>query len=133
MALAAAFVAVAPACAADLGPSEVYAGPQRLVAVDGTRRLNLYCDGSGSPTVLLDAGSGISMAMWRRVQAEVVKVTRVCAYDRAGLGFSDAAGRPSRLSNIVDDLRRLVKAAPISTPFVYVGHVWTAPRGQGSL
>jgi pimeloyl-ACP methyl ester carboxylesterase len=119
---AAAFAAASRGSAADLVPSEVYAAPQRLVTVDGARRLNLYCDGSGSPTVLLDAGSGNSMATWRRVQAEIARVTRVCAYDRAGLGFSDAANRPSDLTNIVDDLHRLVEAAPIPTPFVYVGH-----------
>ena len=103
-------------------PSSVYASPQNLVAIDGARRLNLYCDGSGSPTVVLDAGSGASMATWRHVQAEIAKVTRACAYDRAGLGSSDAATRPSDLENIVDDLHRLVKAARIETPFVYVGH-----------
>ena len=88
----------------------------------GARRLNLYCVGSGSPTVILDAGSGNCMATWRHVQAEIAKITRVCAYDRAGLGFSDAAERPCDLRNIVDDLHRLVKAAPIAAPFVYVGH-----------
>ncbi len=111
-----------PAPAETRVPSSVYAAPQTLVAVEGGRRLNLYCDGSGSPTVILDAGSGNSMATWRRVQSEIAKVTRVCAYDRAGLGFSDAAERPSDLVNIVDDLRRLVVAARIETPFVYVGH-----------
>jgi pimeloyl-ACP methyl ester carboxylesterase len=110
------------AFAGSLVPSDIYAAPQRLVAVDGARRLNLWCVGSGSPTVLLDAGSGNSMATWRHVQAEIAKMTQVCAYDRAGLGFSDAARRPSDLLNIVDDLRRLVAAAPIPAPFVYVGH-----------
>ena len=62
------------------------------------------------------------MATWRHVQAQIGETTRVCAYDRAGLGFSDAAARPSDLRNIVDDLHRLVEAAPIATPFVYVGH-----------
>jgi pimeloyl-ACP methyl ester carboxylesterase len=119
---ATALIAATLAYASDLVPSAVYAAPQRLVAIDGARRLNLYCDGSGSPTVLLDAGSGNSMATWRHVQAEIAKVTRVCAYDRAGLGFSDATNRPSDLTNIVDDLHRLVEAAPIPTPFVYVGH-----------
>jgi pimeloyl-ACP methyl ester carboxylesterase len=117
-----AFVWASPAAADSLIASDVYAAPQRLVAVDGARRLNLYCLGSGSPTVILDAGSGNSMATWRHVQAEIGQTTRVCAYDRAGLGFSDAAARPSDLKNIVDDLRRLVKAAPIAAPFVYVGH-----------
>ncbi len=71
---------------------------------------------------MLDAGSGNSMATWRHVQAEIAKVTRVCAYDRAGLGFSDAAARPSDLRDIVDDLHRLVEAARVKAPFVYVGH-----------
>jgi len=105
-----------------LVPSSVYVEPQSLIAIDGTRRLNLYCVGSGSPTVLLDAGSGNSIATWRRVQAEIAMFTRVCAYDRAGLGFSDAATRPSDLRNMADDLRRLIKAAAMPVPLVYVGH-----------
>ena len=71
---------------------------------------------------MLDAGSGNSMATWRHVQAEVAKLTRACAYDWASLDFSDAAERPSDLVNIVDDLRRLGKAADLPTPFVHVGH-----------
>ena len=122
LAAAAALATAASASAAGPIPSEVYAAPQRLVAVDGGRRLNLYCVGSGSPTVVLDAGSGNSMATWRHVQAEIGETTRACAYDRAGLGFSDAAARPSDLTNMVDDLHRLVAAAPLATPFVYVGH-----------
>ncbi len=121
-AAAAALATAASAPAAGPIPSEIYAAPQRLVAVDGVRRLNLYCVGSGSPTIVLDAGSGNSMATWRHVQAEIGETTRACAYDRAGLGFSDAAQRPSDLTNMVDDLHRLVAATPISTPFVYVGH-----------
>jgi pimeloyl-ACP methyl ester carboxylesterase len=105
-----------------LVPSSVYVEPESLVAIDGARRLNLYCVGSGSPTVLLDAGSGNSIATWRHVQADVAMFTRVCAYDRAGLGFSDAATRPSDLSNMADDLRRLIKAAGLPIPLVYVGH-----------
>ena len=115
-------VTASAASAGSVTPSAVYAAPQRLVAVEGARRLNLYCAGSGDPTVVLDAGSGNSMATWRHVQAQIGETTRVCAYDRAGLGFSDAAARPSDLRNIVHDLHRLVEAAPIATPFVYVGH-----------
>ena len=128
-AVAAIFRLALPAPAQTLVPSSVYAEPQSLIAIDGARRLNLYCVGAGSPTVVLDAGSGNSMATWRKVQAEIADFTRVCAYDRAGLGFSDAATRPSDLSNIVDDLRHLIKAAPISTPFVYVGHSLAGPIG----
>ncbi len=103
-------------------PDRVYTTPQHLIAVDGARRLNLYCIGSGQPTVILEAGSGNSMITWRHVQAEVGRFTRVCAYDRAGLGFSDAATRPSTDANIVDDLHHLLKAAGIATPILFVGH-----------
>lgn len=103
-------------------PSSVYTVPQRLIPISGVRRLNLYCTGSGQPTVMLEAGSGNSMMTWRHVQAEVASFTRVCAYDRAGLGFSDAATRPSNDANIVDDLHRLLEAADIPMPIVFVGH-----------
>jgi pimeloyl-ACP methyl ester carboxylesterase len=59
---------------------------------------------------------------WRHVQGEVAKFTRVCAYDRAGSGFSDAANRPSDIPNTVDDLHRLLLAAPLHRPIIYVGH-----------
>ena len=45
------------AVAASAAPT-AYLHPQRLVAVQGARRLNLYCLGQGSPTVLFDAGGG---------------------------------------------------------------------------
>lgn len=103
-------------------PDSVYAAPQRLIAVDAARRLNLFCMGSGRPVVMLEAGSGNSMVTWRRVQAAAARTTRVCAYDRAGLGFSDAATRPSSDANAVDDLQRLLRAADIPLPIVFVGH-----------
>src|SRR5580658_7163606 len=69
----------------DPGP---YLHAQRLVDIGG-RRLNLYCTGTSSPTVVLDAGLGGSTAVWRHVQPVLARTTRVCSYDRAGMGFSD--------------------------------------------
>lgn len=119
-ALAIAFAS--PGAGETLVPDSVYSAPQQLVAVDGARRLNLYCVGSGEPDVVLEAGSGNGMVTWRFVQAEIASFTRVCAYDRAGLGFSDAAQRPSDVANMADDLSRLVAAAGVAKPFVLVGH-----------
>lgn len=118
------FVAAALSVSAvsDVVPSQDYAHPQQLVAVDGARRLNLFCMGTGEPTVMFESGAGDSMVVWRHVQAEVAKVTRACAYDRAGYGFSDAATRASDARNTVDDFHRLLGAAHIHTPIVYVGH-----------
>jgi pimeloyl-ACP methyl ester carboxylesterase len=123
LAPAALVIAIAgPGAAATLVADSVYMAPQQLVAIDGARRLNLYCVGSGEPAVVLEAGSGNGMVTWRFVQAEIGKITRVCAYDRAGLGFSDAAERPSDVANMADDLSRLIAAAGIAKPFVLVGH-----------
>src|SRR5262249_1686113 len=91
-------IGTGPSLAQTIVPSRIYTGPQRLVAIDGGRRLNLHCTGSGRPTVLLEAGAGNSIVTWRHVHAQIARFTRVCAYDRAGLGFSDAATRPSTIA-----------------------------------
>ncbi len=116
-----------PLATADAQPSStvasaVYLHPQRLVAIDGSRRINLYCEGTGERTVLFNAGAGESMMVWRHVQGQIAQVTRACSYDRAGYGFSDSATRASDARNTVDDLHRLLRAARTVTPIVYVGH-----------
>lgn len=99
-----------------------YLHPQHLVTVQGARRLNVYCIGQGSPTVLFDFGLSDSTAVWRLVQPSVAKFTRACAYDRAGYGFSDPPSGVSDAKAAVADLHRLITAAPIETPIIYVGH-----------
>lgn len=98
-----------------------YTRAHRLVAVDGKRRLNLYCTGEGSPTVLFDSGLGGNTIQWGLVQPLVAARTRACSYDRAGLGFSDASTRPGTSSNAVDDMHRLLRAARLPPPYVLVG------------
>jgi pimeloyl-ACP methyl ester carboxylesterase len=100
----------------------VYTKPQQLVDVGHGRHMNLYCLGSGSPTVILDAGMGDSTISWALVQPAIATKTRACSYDRAGLGFSDASRRPSTASNNADDLHTLLKVAHITPPYVLVGH-----------
>lgn len=99
-----------------------YLGPQALVEVEPGRRLNLYCVGSGEPVVVLEAGLTDPINVWGLVQPRVSAHTRLCAYDRAGIGFSDEQTRPSTSANMVDDLHRLLAAAGIRTPVVLVGH-----------
>lgn len=53
------------------------------------RSMHLYCSGRGSPTVVLEAGGGEDWLIWQKVQPEVAKTTRVCSYDRAGVGWSE--------------------------------------------
>ncbi|HTZ70059.1 MAG TPA: alpha/beta fold hydrolase [Acetobacteraceae bacterium] len=82
----------------------------------------MFCIGAGKPVVILESGLGGGMVFWRHVMPQIGAFTRVCAYDRAGYGFSDPATRPSDATNAVDDLHRLLKAGGIPLPFVYVGH-----------
>jgi pimeloyl-ACP methyl ester carboxylesterase len=98
-----------------------YTHPQRLVELEPGRRLNLYCTGKGSPTVIFDSGGGDETIAWATVQPVIAGHTQACSYDRAGLGFSDPGKRTSDSANIVDDLHRLLTAAAIKPPYVLVG------------
>jgi pimeloyl-ACP methyl ester carboxylesterase len=100
----------------------VYTRPHQLVDIGGGRRLNLYCIGKGSPTVVFDTGLGDSTAAWGLVQPAVAGKTRACSYDRAGLGFSDPSTRPSDAKNDAEDLHALLRAAHIDPPYILVGH-----------
>lgn len=103
-------------------PANAYEHPQWLVALPVGRRLNLFCTGSGEPVVILEAGGGEDSLTFRRVQGRLSSLTRVCSYDRAGIGFSDPSDAPSTAEHIVSDLHALIAAAGIPTPFVFVGH-----------
>ncbi len=98
-----------------------YLHPKRLIDVGG-RRMNIICSGTGSPTVILDAGLGNGADIWRLVQPKIARHTRVCSYDRAGMGFSDPAGPPRDAAAIVSDLHALLRGAGVSPPYVLVGH-----------
>lgn len=87
----------------------------------GRRSLYLDCRGEGSPTVVLEAGSGSDSATWAAVHDELAASTRTCAYDRAGRGRSDPAERRT-LSDAAAELRALLTAADEPPPFVLVGH-----------
>lgn len=103
-------------------PESAYTRQQQQVEVEPGRSLNLYCIGQGTPTVLLDAGAGGGILDWRRVQGEIGKLTRTCAYDRAGHGYSDPLTTTADVANTVEDIHRLIKAAGLGAPLVYVGH-----------
>ncbi len=98
-----------------------YTRPHQRLDVGG-RKLNLFCKGSGDPTVLFEAGGSDWSAIWALVQPGVAKFARACAYDRAGLGYSDGDPGPRTPFAIADDLHKLVRAASLSRPLVLVGH-----------
>jgi pimeloyl-ACP methyl ester carboxylesterase len=103
-------------------PSGTYISPQILVSVAPNRRLNVFCMGTGEPVVLLDAGAGFDMLLWRHVQAPVALHTKVCAYDRAGYGFSDASNQPLDAIHAAQDIHRLITSNIVHGPVVYAGH-----------
>jgi pimeloyl-ACP methyl ester carboxylesterase len=88
----------------------------------GDHRLHLDCKGSGSPTVVFDAGLGGSSLDWTLVQPEVASFTRACAYDRAGYAWSDPGPMPRDAKSIVSDLERLLGNGSVAAPYVLVGH-----------
>lgn len=104
-----------------MGDAKAYPPPGRLVDVGGYR-LHIQCTGTGSPTVVLDSGLGDSSLHWSLVQAEIGQATQVCAYDRAGLGWSDPGPQPRTPSRIAGDLHTLLTNAGIAGPYVMVGH-----------
>lgn len=92
-----------------------------LVDVGG-RRLHLYCEGTGSPTIVAEAGGGDFSIVWHRVQAEVAKQTRFCSYDRAGYGWSDYSGKIPTRQQVSSDLYAALNGAGIEGPYIMVGH-----------
>lgn len=102
---------------------EIYTRPGRLVAIDGTR-LNLYCMGSGSPTVVFDSGWEDWAPVWAIVQPRVAQWTRACSYDRAGAGFSDAGPLPRTSVRIADELHSALHNAGVKGPYILVGHAF---------
>jgi pimeloyl-ACP methyl ester carboxylesterase len=97
--------------------------PGKLVDVGGYR-LHIHSTGDGGPgpTVVLDAGWLDCSLNWCLVQPEVAKFARVCAYDRAGMGWSDVGPLPRDSRQIVRELHMLLKNAGVPGPYVLVGH-----------
>src|SRR5436190_24337694 len=100
--------------------SRAYPPPGRLVDIGG-RKLHLNCSGRGAPTVILVAGGAAFAIDWALVQPKVAGITRVCSYDRAGLGWSDPGPAEETVNETIDDLHRLLRAAGEQPPYVLVG------------
>lgn len=92
----------------------------------GARRIRLACKGSGFPTVVVDAGLGtapVEDTAWQQIASKVAAVTRICLYDRAGLGGSDPNPKPVITSlDSATDMALVLDAAGLQGPFLIVGH-----------
>ena len=89
----------------------------------GGYQLYLQCFGSGQPVVLLESGLGGASDYWLEAFKILIRETRVCRYDRAGLGRSDPSPKsPRSTADMAEDLHALLGAADVSGPFVMAGH-----------
>jgi len=121
----AALCAVLFAGAGSAAPGDrVYGAPGLLVSAGDGAKLNLYCRGHGSPTVVFDAGWEDWSPSWAMVQPRVARWTRACAYDRAGAGFSTPGPMPRTSVRIAGELLTALHNAGIAAPYILVGHAF---------
>ena len=107
---------------AEAADARAYPPPGQMVDVGGYR-LHINCIGTGSPTVVIDAGWGDSSGAWSSwVQSPVASATRVCTYDRAGMGYSESGPLPRNAERFAQELHALLNGAGEPGPYVLVGH-----------
>ena len=111
--------AAGPPAAEDLDPNL----PPGLMVDVGGYKLHILCRGSGpGPSVIMDAGLGGFSMDWWFVQDQLAADHRVCAYDRAGYGWSDPGPAPRVTEQIAVELEALLQGARVPPPYVLVGH-----------
>ena len=106
---------------AEAADAKAYPPPGQLVDVGGYR-LHINCTGEGTPTVVVESGWGDFSETWARVQPEIARTTRVCTYDRAGMGWSEASPEPRTAREFAKELHTLLEKANESGPHILVGH-----------
>ncbi len=106
---------------AEFHDRRAHQAPGELVDVGG-HRLHLLCVGSGTPTVILESGLGEAAAYWGWISTAVAQDTRVCAYDRAGRGWSDPAAVAQDGIAVATDLHILLDRGHVTGPLLLVGH-----------
>lgn len=101
--------------------SDQFPMPGQVYTVNG-HQLHLDCTGNGSPTVVLENGLGLSSPAWAGITDAVAPTTRVCAYDRAGQGWSEDPEEPQDSRAVARDLHALLQAAGEGGPYVLAAH-----------
>lgn len=99
-----------------------YGSKPDLVALPNGREIHVVCMGHGSPTVVMTAGLGEWSITWNKVQPTIARQVRVCAWDRAGFGFSGPSSERQTVDRTTTDLERALDAAKIYGPYILVGH-----------
>jgi len=96
--------------------------PGTMVTMPAGHQLHVYCEGEGPLTILLEAGLNDFSLHWYRLQPQLATITKTCAYDRAGLGWSEASSRSATIDNAVEDLHQVVRFTANDQPVILVGH-----------
>ncbi|MCU6791346.1 alpha/beta hydrolase [Paenibacillus sp. WQ 127069] len=96
--------------------------PQGKLVDVGGYRLHIHKIGTGSPTIILEAGSGETSLSWRDIPDQLAKSATVVSYDRAGYAWSEKANRERTGANIVSELHSALKKEGIDGPYILVGH-----------
>jgi pimeloyl-ACP methyl ester carboxylesterase len=97
--------------------------PGELIAVDD-HLMHINCIGQGNPTVIFELGIGSVSASWDEVHRQISQLTRACAYDRPGLGYSEPIDLPTRSTDVARRLHKLLNGAEVEDELVLVG--WSA-------
>ncbi len=106
--------------------AKLHPAPGRLVSV-GQNKLHIWCIGTGSPTVVMISGGGTPAVALYPAQIQIAKFTRVCSYDRAGLGWSEPATKLMDLAAVVAEMEELLTTMGVTGPIVL------APQSFGGL
>ena len=102
-----------------------YPPPGNLYSVSG-HSMHISCKGEGDPTVILQAGGVADSTWWYWVQNQLAAHTRVCAFDRPGMGWSEPTTEPRDALTLVGELHTLLAEADVRPPYVMAGHSWGA-------
>jgi hypothetical protein len=106
----------------DTGASQKKKAPEGTFELPNGRSLYMACRGSGSPTVVVDAGLGMPADWMSELQKPLARQYMTCSYDRANMGSSGKAPTPRTAAEIVSDLHQLLRTADVAGPYVLVGH-----------
>jgi hypothetical protein len=111
---------------AEAADAKANPAPGQLVDVGGYR-LHINCTGAGSPTVVIESGWGDMSASWGWVQPEIARSTRVCTYDRAGMGWSEPSPQPRTARQFALELHTLLTNANVPGPWQLSGSFNSGP------
>lgn len=103
---------------------EGFSPPGQLVDVDG-HQMHIYCTGEdspGKPVVILESGAGENLYNFLDLQSRISQFTRVCSYDRSGLGWSETNPTAKTAGQKADELDQLLNSAGVDGPYLLVGH-----------